>query len=117
MINISIPYVTHVYTLMNAYAPAARRQLATIEFVGSKGATDTFPLVAGEDIRDYYQGRWANGLTNDVPRVKVINAFTCVDPDTCLGSAGSLNVNTGFSGTYVLDEQQFSLNSAFQTQA
>jgi hypothetical protein len=115
-INVSIPHVTHVYTMMSAYGPAPGRQLATIEFVGSEGATDTFPLVAGENIRDYYQRRSVNGLANGVSRVKALEAFTCVDPDTCRGSGGTLNVNIGGKGIYVLDEQQFSLNSAFQTQ-
>jgi hypothetical protein len=46
-INVSIPKVTHVYTLMNAYAPPAGAQIATVEFVGKAGAANTFALVAG----------------------------------------------------------------------
>jgi hypothetical protein len=114
--NVSIPHVTQVYTLMNAYSPVAGAQLATIQFFGSDGATDTFPLVAGRDIRDYYYSGWANGLTNGIPGVRAVNAFTCVGPQTCLGSGGTGNVNTGGAGTYLLDEQQFSLNPAFKTQ-
>lgn len=115
-ITASIPNVTHVYTLMNATSPRAGAQIAMVEFFGSGGATETFPLVAGQDIRDYYQGNYANTLSNGIPGVRAVNAFSCVDPTTCLGSGGTGNVNTGLRGTYVLDEQQFSLSSAFQTQ-
>lgn len=115
-IDVSIAHVSHVYTLTNAYSPTNGQQLATIEFFGSDGATDIFPLVAGRDIRDYYHDHYANGLTNGIPGVKAVNAFTCVDPKNCLGSGGTGNVKTGLAGTYVLDEQQFSLSSLFQTQ-
>jgi pimeloyl-ACP methyl ester carboxylesterase len=115
-IDVSIPNVAHVFTLMNAYTPVAGQQLATIEFFGSNGATETFPLVAGQDIRDFYQGSFANTLTNGIPGVNAVNAFSCVDPATCLGGGGTGNVTTGAAGTYVIDEQQFSLSPAFLTQ-
>jgi hypothetical protein len=115
-IDVSIPNVAHVFTLMNAYMPAAGQQLATIEFFGSDGATETFPLVAGQDIRDFYQGSFANTLTNGIPGVNAVNAFSCVDPTTCLGGGGTGNVTTGDAGIYVIDEQQFSLSPAFSTQ-
>jgi hypothetical protein len=111
-----IPHVWHVYTLMNAYCPYAGQQLATIEFVGSRGATETFPLVAGKNIRDYYHNVWANTLDNGIPDMVALNAFTCVDPDTCLGSGGTGNVHTGGKGTYVVDEQEFFLSSDFRDQ-
>jgi hypothetical protein len=115
-IHLSIPDVTHVYTLMNAYMPMAGEQLATIEFVGSLGATETFPLVAGDDIRDFYHGDSANTLNNGITGVRALNAFTCVDPTSCLGAGGTGNVNTGDHGTYVIDEQVFALSAAFKTQ-
>jgi hypothetical protein len=115
-IDVSIPNVAHVFTLMNAYNPVAGQQLATIEFFGSDGATDTFPLVAGQDIRDFYHGIWANTLTNGIPGVYAVNAFSCVDPTTCLGGAKTGNIITGDAGNYVFDEQQFSLSPAFRTQ-
>jgi len=114
--DVSIPSVAHVFTLMNAYAPAAGQQLATIEFFGSDGATDTFPLVAGQDIRDFYQGEFANTLTNGIVGVYAVNAFSCVDPTTCLGGGATGNVTTGLAGTYVVDEQEFSLSPAFRSQ-
>ena len=115
-IDVSIPHVAHVYTLMNAYAPAPGEQLATIEFVGSLGASEAFPLVAGDDIRDFYHGEFANSLNNGISGVKAVNAFECVDPATCLGAGGTGNVVTGFPGVYVIDEQEFDLDDAFKTQ-
>jgi hypothetical protein len=116
-LNVSIPNVTKVYAPMNGIGPPAGVQLATIEFVGSRGTTQTFPLVGGENIRDYYNGTWANTLNNGVPGVKAHNVFTCVDPTSCLGGGGSGNVNTGFAGTYRIDEQVFSLAHIFAKQA
>lgn len=115
-INVRIPNVHHVYALMNAYTPAPGERLATIKFVGSNGATDTFPLVAGTNIRDFYQGGYANTLDNGIPNVVALNAFLCVDPTNCLGAGGTGNVNTGLQGTYVVDEQEFFLSSEFSTQ-
>jgi hypothetical protein len=114
--NVSIPDVTNVYTLMNAYDPASGVTLATIEFIGSAGATETFDLVGGSDIRDFYQGAYANSLTNSTSGVTAENAFTCTDPTTCLGAGGTGDVDTGDTGIYVIDEQDFTLDSAFATQ-
>jgi len=49
--------------------------------------------------------------------VKALNAFTCHDPTTCLGSGGTGNVQTGGYNNYVIDEQHYSLGttSAGQT--
>jgi hypothetical protein len=114
--NVSLPSVGHVYTLMNAYSPSAT-QLATIEFIGSGGATATFPLIGGEDIRDFYQGQFVNTLNNGIPNVMALNAFTCVDPTNCFGGGSTGNVTTGNAGTYVVDEQVYTLPAAFATQS
>jgi hypothetical protein len=98
---------------MNASSPPPGAQLFTITFIGSQGATLTFPLIAGADIRDYAQGIFANTLTNGISGVQALGAFSCVDPATCLGSGGSGNVLTGEKATYVADEQHFSLGTAF----
>src|ERR1700728_647130 len=110
---VAIPHVTHVFTLMNAYSPALGAEIGTIGFVGSGGATQTFPLVAGQDIRDFYHGSFANTLTNGIPGVRAVNAFECVDPGSCLGAGGTGNVSTGYTGLYVVDEQEFTLSPAF----
>jgi hypothetical protein len=114
--NVSIPNVTNIYTLMNAYDPAGGQTLATIEFVGSLGATETFDLVGGSDIRDFYQGIFTNTLTNTVPGVDAETAFSCNQPDNCYGAGGSGNVSDGANGNYVIDEQDFSLDPVFATQ-
>ncbi len=113
--NVSVADATNVFTLMNAYCPAAT-QLATIEFLGTGGTNLTFSLIGGNNIRDFYQGQFTNALTNTVPGVNAENAFTCSDPSTCLGSGGTGNVNTGLTGTYVLDEQDFNLGATFAGQ-
>jgi hypothetical protein len=115
-INVSIPHVTQVFTLMNAYAPPPETQIATIEFVGKGGATNTFALVAGQDIRDFYHGNFANTLTNGISGVHAVNAFDCEDPETCLGAGGSGDVNTGLPGYYRIDEQVFALSPEFATE-
>ncbi len=111
--DVSIASPTDIYTLMNAYSPPPGVQLATVEFVGTGGASLTFPLIAGENIRDYAQGGFANTLTNGVAGVVALNAFSCVDPTTCLGSGGTGNVKTGKQEPYVIDEQHFSLGTTF----
>jgi uncharacterized protein (TIGR03437 family) len=116
-LNVSVVNPTDVYTLMNAYSPPAGQQIASIKFVGSGGATLTYPLTAGQDIRDYNQGGFANALNNGISGVQALNAFTCADPTTCLGSGGTGNVNTGARNTYVVDEQHFSLGTTFAGQA
>ncbi len=112
-LTVSVANATDVYTLMNALMPPPGAQIATIKFVGSQGASLTFPLIAGQDIRDYYQGAFADTLTNGIPGVEALNALTCVDPASCLGSGGTGNVQTGNRGTYVADEQHFSLGTTF----
>jgi hypothetical protein len=97
------------YTLMNAYTPPAGAQIATIEFEGSDGATVTFALVSGRDIRDFYDGMFENSLSNGVKGVVARNVFKCVDPKTCLGGAATGNVHTGQAGNYRVDEQQYAL--------
>ena len=115
-LNVSIAGPTDAYTLMNAYGPPAGQQIATIQFVGTGGASLSFPLIAGQDIRDYNQGGFANTLSNGIKGVEALNAFTCNDPANCLGSGGTGNVQTGAHHTYVIDEQHYSLGTAFAGQ-
>ena len=85
-LNVSVADPTNVFTLMNAYRPAAT-QLATIEFLGTGGTNLTFSLIGGNNIRDFYQGQFTNALTNTVPGVNAENAFTCSDPRAVLAPA------------------------------
>jgi uncharacterized protein (TIGR03437 family) len=115
-INVSIASPTDIYTLMNAYSPPPGVQLATIQFVGTGGASLTFPLIGGQDIRDFFQGAFVNSLTNGITGVNALNAFSCNNPSTCLGGGGTGNVQTGLQGDYVADEQHFSLGLTFAGQ-
>ena len=104
-INVAIPDATNVYTLMNAYAPLSSDQIATVEFIGSEGTTETFTLVAGNQIRDYYEGVYANSINGTTTQ----NAFTVN------GVTDGPPGNEGF-GTFHIDEQDFTLSSAFASQ-
>jgi hypothetical protein len=104
-VNVGVAGVTDVYTLMNAYAPTSGATLTTVEFVGSAGADQTFTLVNGVDVRDYFQGSFANTINGTTTR----QAFSVFGP----GYVGGMN---GVVGTFVLDEQHFALNPAFATQ-
>jgi len=107
--GVSIASPTDVYTLMNAYKPAAGKQLATIQFVGTGGVSLTFPLIGGQDIRDYRQSAFASTLTNGVTGVQAFNAFSCNDPANCVSTAGGVD-------NLATDEQDFSLGSTFAGQ-
>jgi uncharacterized protein (TIGR03437 family) len=107
-IDVSVAGPTDVYTLMNAYSPQPGQQLATIKFVGTGGATLTFPLIGGQDIRDYRMGVFANTLNGGIPNVEAFNAFSCNSPANCVTSAGG--------GNLVADEQHFTLGSNFAGQ-
>jgi uncharacterized protein (TIGR03437 family) len=110
-IQTSVPNATDVFAIMNAYDPVEGEQLATIKFVGSAGASITFPLIGGKDIRDVHVSTWADTLANGVPGVLALNAFSCTVPTTCTDASG-----IGPPGNYFLDEQHYSLGSTFAGQ-
>lgn len=106
--SVSIPAVSNIYTLMNAYAPGGG-PVVTVEFKGDQGADQTNTLDGGVNIRDFFQGSYVNTLNS----ATVENAFEAFDVQ---GAGGTGNVNTGLTGNYVIDEQSFSLDAAFLTQ-
>lgn len=108
-INVAIPDATNVYTLINAYAPQNGFEIATVEFVGSNGATETFDLVNGTNVRDFYQGGFANSINGTTTE----NAFTVTNT---VGGAATGNSSDGEFGTYNIDEQNFMLSGAFASQ-
>jgi hypothetical protein len=114
-VPVGIAGVTDVYTLMNAYWHSMDPgQVASVEFFGSGGATETFDLYGGTNIRDFYLD---NSLTNKtINGTTTQNAFMCNDPSNCLGGGYSGDVATGWQGNYAIDEQQFVLNSSFAGQ-
>jgi hypothetical protein len=114
-VPVGVAGVTSVDTLMNAYWGSKNTGVvATIEFFGSGGATETFDLNGGSNIRDFYL---SNPVTNNtINGTTTQNAFSCVAPATCLGAGATGNVTTGRAGNYAVDEQQFVLNSSFASQ-
>lgn len=109
---------TDVYTLMNAYFnnSALGLGVASVTFSGTNNTSETFTLLGGEVIRDFYQGAFTNSLTNGETGITATNVFSCSDPSTCKGAGGTGNVNTGLQGTYVIDQQDFALGNVFAGQ-
>jgi len=103
--NLDLANVTAVYTLMNAYAPISG-PLASVTFIGSEGASQSFVLAGGIGIRDFYQGSFQNTINGTTTR----NAYLI---NSVQGAAGTGNSGTGLSGTYRLDEQMFALTNLF----
>ena len=71
-ISVGVYGVTDVYTLINGFAPTANQTGATVTFTGSAGATQTFTLVNGTDVRDFYQGNFANTINAIFFTIKVL---------------------------------------------
>ena len=106
--------VTDVYTLLNGFAPNAGQTGATVTFTGSAGATQTFTLVNGTDVRDFYQGNFANTI-NGTTTQQILSVMDNGGANTG-GTPQTSNAKSGSFGTYVFDAQHFTLNSAFATQ-
>jgi len=103
--NLNLPSVAEVFTLMNAYSPVAG-PLASVEFIGSAGADQTFTLVGGVELRDFFQGSWEDTING-------VTAQTAYQTNSVQGAAGTGNTQTGLTGTYRLDEQKFTLTNTF----
>ena len=80
---------TTVYTLMNSAFGVSGTDIATVQFVGAGGASATFDLTEGVNIRDHFNGSFNNNVT---------------DPAI---------VTQSFSGGVRLDRQTFVLPSSF----
>jgi len=99
--------VRSVYALMNSYSPIVGSSIATVTISGTNGASAGFELIAGDHIRDFYQGGFANTINGTTTQ----NAFFVAGVQ---GGAGTGNVNTGLFGNYLFDEIQFSLPAGFE---
>jgi hypothetical protein len=102
--GLSIAGATDVFTLIDASSPVAGDTFGAVSFSFSDGTFETVDLVAGGNVRDYYDGSFANTVTDSY----VENAFTYTDTQ---GGAGTGNASTGLIGTYRIDEQDFALGS------
>ena len=47
--------VKKVFTLMQAYGPVAGDKICSIEFNGSAGADQVFPMIVGVNVRDFFR--------------------------------------------------------------
>ena len=100
-IPVNVAKVKTVYTLMNTEWGSTQSGLITITFTGSGGATWTFDLTGGVNVRDYKNGNYTDTCICQLPGG--------------VGQAGAINAWTNNSGQR-LDEQIYELPAAFATQ-
>jgi hypothetical protein len=95
-ITLNIPLhvygVSEVHTLINTVWGYSGQTHTWLTFTGSGGASYTIGLVNGSDIRDYYNGSYANSIN------------------------GTTTVNVWSIGPYRLDKQKITLPGAFAGQ-
>lgn len=101
-IPVNIAKVKTVYTLMNTEWGSSQTGLITITFTGSGGATWTFELTGGVNVRDYNNGNYTDTCICQLPG--------------SVGQSGTINAWTSTSGQQRLDEQIYELPAAFATQ-
>lgn len=105
--TVDLSNVSNVFTMINGFAPQQGATIGTITFSYADGTSTSVNLVAGVNVRDYYQGAYANSTTS--PSVE--NVFTYANT---VGGAGTGNSSDGAYGTYVFDEQDFTLTDTSQ---
>ncbi len=101
-IPVNVANVKTVYTLMNTEWGSTESGLLTIKFTGSGGATWTFDLTGGVNVRDYNNGNFTNTCICQLPGG--------------VGQSAAINAWTDSAGQQRLDEQVYELPSAFATQ-
>jgi hypothetical protein len=105
-IPVNVKNVKTVYTLMNTFWGITQSGLLSVTFTGTNGATWTYNLTGGTDLRDYNQ----NGSTT--------NTISCQLPGLpkkttgAIGTVGAWNNGQGQR----LDMQIFALPKSFATQ-
>jgi hypothetical protein len=107
-IHVGVPSVRKVYTLLQAFGPWEGERICTVEFIGSAGARQTFSLIGGAEIRDFFESSFARHINNTTTRP----AYELIGP----GGAYTANTATGPRGFYDFDEQEFVLSDAFAAQ-
>ena len=104
-LHVGVPGVRKVYTLMQAFGPWRGAPICTVEFVGSGGGTQTFTLVGGQNIRDFFESGFTRSINNNTTQ----NAFEFIGR----GGAYTDDVTNGPRGFYIFDEQEFVLGERF----
>jgi hypothetical protein len=98
-IPVGVYGVSSVYTLINSAFGSFNNDDGYVEFEDSSSDTFTVQLIEGSDIRDHYNGFFVNTLSNSTAGVTT-------------STISYFNQNPGFAH---LDEQDFTLPSAFQS--
>jgi hypothetical protein len=101
-IPVNVAHVKTVYTLMNTEWGSTQPGLISITFTGSGGATWTFDLTGGINVRDYNNGNLTNTCICQLPGG--------------VGQSGTINAWTNSGSQQRLDEQVYELPAAFATQ-
>jgi hypothetical protein len=100
-IPVNVAKVKTVYTLMNTEWGSTQSGLIAITFTGSGGATWTFDLTGGVNVRDYNNGNYTDTCICQLPGGA--------------GQTGAINAWTN-NGGQRLDEQIYELPASFATQ-
>jgi hypothetical protein len=100
-IPVNVAKVKTVYTLMNTEWGSTQSGLISITFTGSGGATWTYELAGGINVRDYNNGNFTNTCICQLPGG--------------VGQSATINAWTNGGGQR-LDEQVYELPAAFATQ-
>jgi hypothetical protein len=101
-IPVNVAKVKTVYILMNTEWGSTQTGLISITFTGSGGATGTYALTGGVNIRDYNNGSYTNTCICQLPGG--------------VGQSGAINAWTNSPGQQRLDEQIYELPASFATQ-
>jgi len=100
--------VKKVYTMIQGYGPHTGDKILDVEFKGSGGAYQDFPLIVGAHVRDFFESGFSLTINNTTTQ----RAFEFIGH----GGAYTDNVDTGPRGFYDFDEQEFVLNPSFASQ-
>jgi hypothetical protein len=101
-IPVNVAKVKTVYTLMNTEWGSTQTGLISIKFTGSGGATWTYNLTGGVNVRDYNNGSFTNTCICQLPGG--------------VGESATINGWTNSTGQQRLDEQIYELPASFATQ-
>jgi len=104
-IPVNVKNVKTVYTLMNTLWGSKTKDLLTITFTGTGGASWTYEIIEGSDTRDYNNGNYLNTIDCRLPSI----------PTKTLGKTGSVSAFTNKKGQR-LDMQMFELPTSFAGQ-
>jgi hypothetical protein len=107
-IHVGVLGVRKIFTLMQAYGPPAGDRICSVEFIGSAGADQTFNLIVGINVRDFFESCFSRTINNTTTQ----SAFEFIGR----GGAYTDNTATGPRGFYDFDEQEYDLRQEFATQ-